>query len=513
MDIAAIFRAISLEDIEAEQARRMSLAEFVQRGWHVLEPTTPLVWGWHMQAICDHVQALLTGWRGSQNGGPPPAEQNLGICVPPGSSKSLIAAVFAPAWLWLNMPSARIIAISGNPRLVTKHSTACRDLIRSDWYQRTFRPRWSLKIDDDTKLKFSTSEQGFRSAFASGSKLTGDRGDVLLWDDLLDASDRHSSLAKATVRDWIDSTAYNRVNDANRSVRIAIQQRLATDDPVGHLLQKYGARWNWLMIPQEWEETARFKSWIGWTDPRTTDGELMDPVRFSPRVLEEAKISLGPSGYAAQHQQRPAPQEGALFKREWFRPYKRLPGGFDYILASWDTRNSLKDKEGTSYVCGVCIGVLGPDRYLLDVRRGRWTPLETEQRIEDSARAWAERFGTMRAVLVEEKASGPTAIERLRSRIPAVLGVNPRGDKVERAQWVSPTVQAGNVLVPESVSPGSWVFAFMDEILAFPYAANNDQVDAFTQAMQWLMANMAVDMRGVKLNAEAGRVTPRVNYL
>ncbi len=54
-----------LHDLEQELERSIlidELASFVRAGWHVLEPTTELVWGQHIQAICDHLQALVEDW-------------------------------------------------------------------------------------------------------------------------------------------------------------------------------------------------------------------------------------------------------------------------------------------------------------------------------------------------------------------------------------------------------------------------------------------------------------------
>jgi len=483
---------MSLADLEAgiavAERHHWPLSRFVREAWHVLEPTTPLVWGWHMDAICDHVEALLAGWAASQSGGAPPDQRNGGFCVPPGSSKSLIVSVFAPAWLWLRMPSARINVIAGNPRLAIRDSVKTRDLVRSDWYQQAFQPRWQLKEDQDTKTKFATTAGGFRAAFGAGGRITGDRSDVMVWDDLLDAADRHSTVARDLINDWIDAAAYNRVNDEQRSIRILISQRLHVDDPVGHLQQKHPGTWSWLVIPQEWEETQRTRTWLGWTDPRRVDGELMCAERWPPSVLDEARRTLGGVGYAAQHQQRPAPQEGGIFKRAWFKRFGAPPSTLDFTIHSWDPRNSRTDREGTSYVAGVCIGVKGADRYILDVRRGRWSPLETEQRAEDAYHSWVDRFGPCRALLMEEKASGPAAIESMRRRIPAVLGVLPRGSKEERASWVSPAAEAGNVWIPEV---GAWVDTWLDEVCSFPHHPHEDQVDALTQGLQWLQGSSA----------------------
>src|SRR5690554_5717148 len=74
--------------IERELCSR-SLAQFVRRAWHVLEPATELKWGWSLDAICEHLDAVHSG-----------DILELLINVPPGCMKSLLTGVLFPAWEW-----------------------------------------------------------------------------------------------------------------------------------------------------------------------------------------------------------------------------------------------------------------------------------------------------------------------------------------------------------------------------------------------------------------------------
>ncbi|WP_348649377.1 hypothetical protein [Methylobacterium aquaticum] len=91
------------QDAERIRARCQTLAGFVREAWHVLEPNTPLVWNWHLDAICAHLEAVSDG-----------RINRLLINVPPGSSKSLLTSVLWQAWEWgplgrrsLRYPGAR----------------------------------------------------------------------------------------------------------------------------------------------------------------------------------------------------------------------------------------------------------------------------------------------------------------------------------------------------------------------------------------------------------------------
>lgn len=111
--------------VEQEVCKR-SFAAFVQRAWPVLEPSTPLKWGWLLDGMCEHLQAVTEGHI-----------QNLLMNVPPGSMKSLIVGVFWPAWEWgpAERPHHRFVGTAHEESLAVRDNRKCRELIRSRWYQ------------------------------------------------------------------------------------------------------------------------------------------------------------------------------------------------------------------------------------------------------------------------------------------------------------------------------------------------------------------------------------------
>src|SRR5688572_27763296 len=114
-------------EARAELARRR-LASFFRESWPVLEPSTTLDWNWHLEALCDHVQAVLDDWRKVRRD--PTHEQrikNLAINISPGCSKSRVLSVCAVAWQWLHEPSWRVICLSANPRVAMRDSQYCRE--------------------------------------------------------------------------------------------------------------------------------------------------------------------------------------------------------------------------------------------------------------------------------------------------------------------------------------------------------------------------------------------------
>lgn len=485
--------ASPLETMRALHLRNrpgLTLAEFVVAAWHVVEPLTPLVWNWHLQVMCDHVEAVLLG--------PELAKerfgawtQNLLINVPPGTMKSLIVSVFAPAWVWLWRPSWRSVFASANPRVALRDSVRCRDLVESDWYKKTFLPGWTLAEDQNAKGNFKNSSGGFRLAISVNAKVTGDRADALFVDDPLDAADAPSKVARDGVIFWLDQAFSNRVAQPKTATRIMIMQRLHEDDPSGHVLAS--GEYQHLCLPMHFERNGPSSrpTFIGFVDPRTTEGELLFPQRFDAAVLDAERKRLGSAGYAGQMQQRPTPQAGNRFQREWWRFWssdparKARPRGcteapskvlarldrFETVIGSWDC--AFKDTDGSDYVCGVVIGVQGADRYILDVYRERAGFAETVRAVKQQRQDWKPH-----EILIEDKANGSAVVETLKSEIVGVIAVNPQGGKESRAAVLEPQVEAGNWFLPEGAE---WLEDFVDEFASFPLGRHDDQVDAISQ--------------------------------
>ena len=116
-------RPALLAEIDQEQAAR-SLREFVRQAWAIIEPSTPFVPGWHIDAIIEHLEAISLGHI-----------RNLLINVPPRHMKSLLVSVLWPAWEWIRWPERRFLYSSYAAQLSIRDSVKCRRLIESPWYQ------------------------------------------------------------------------------------------------------------------------------------------------------------------------------------------------------------------------------------------------------------------------------------------------------------------------------------------------------------------------------------------
>lgn len=467
-----------------------SLYEFVKAAWHVLEPGSPLVDNWHIKAICAAVQCVLEGWYCRKRGLPVAVLiQNLLINVPPGTAKSRIVSVMAPAWMWIKDPTWRAIFFSGGATVASRDSMFRRDLIKSEWYRDTFKPTWEIRVDQDAKLQFNNTAGGSLIALTAGQRITGNRADSLFVDDPNDAVEVLSEDVRTSINEvWWDQGAFNRVNDSIISTRIGIMQRLHEDDWAGHVMKMLEGQepvWHHLNLPQEYEGEEKClcgrkvcRLPLGKLDPRTEMGELLFPAKFPPAVLAQEKARLKEHGYSQQHQQRPFPKGGGLLKRVWFNHYEEDPKKmkFDEVFQSWDL--AFKKTRTSDYVCGQVWGIKGVRRYLLDQVWGRYDFNETVKKIREVSKNWPRAT----AKYIEDKANGPAVITSLKNEIEGIIPVTPEGGKEARASAVGPLIEAGNVFLPK-VSLRPWVEGLLLECESFPNGAHDDRVDAMTQAL------------------------------
>lgn len=505
----AALRAIR-EAARAEQARR-SLHEFVRQAWHIVEPADPFVDGWHVAAVCAHLEAVT---RGEIN--------RLLINIPPGHAKSLIVSVLWPAWIWTQQPAFRGLFGSYALDLAVRDSVRCRDLVSSDWYTKHFTTHvdsrgdvrtWNLKDDSNAKDWFSNTASGFRVALSVGGASTGWRGDLVCVDDPHNTKKAASDVEREAAIVWWDRAMSSRFNDMRRQRRVIVMQRLHEKDLAGHVEAQGG--YEILRLPSLFEPKRRCVTYVRrpdpetgelrreelFRDPREDENELLFPARFTEKVIEQAKVDLG-GDFAAQHQQRPVPAGGLIFEKSWWRfwkpdgtaaderhprpdgcyegPARAMPAAFDRLVLSLDANFKGVADKGNDPVVFVVVGCKGADRFVLDrVRLFSGFGATLEQ-----FRVLVRKWPKARTRLVEDKANGSAIVEVLREEVGGIVPVTPEGGKEARAQAIAPQVQGGNVYLPDGAP---WLEEWVSEFASFPRGEHDDQVDALSQALIYLV--------------------------
>lgn len=316
-----------------------------------------------------------------------------------------------------------------------------------------------------------------------------------------------------TVQQFWEDVMPTRLNDARTGRRIIVQQRAHEKDLTGIITRNKDHGFVTLVLPMEFEPDRRSVTVVlpstapkKWQDPRTKEGELLWPERIGPVELKKLKKELRTSyNISGQLQQRPAPGEGGIIKRKWFRiwPEARPPKCY-YIVQSWDTAMSEK-KEAAYNACSTW-GVFKDEHEVPNIillaawRRQCEYPELRKHAIRMSSNYLDDgdlRFPQKPAnpamkphlLLIEDKSSGKTLIQDLRRASIMATPFNPDklGDKTQRVRMVTPILEGGRVWVP-GIGPDykamrTFADRFVEQSVSFPKAASRDWVDTMTQAL------------------------------
>jgi len=440
---------------------RTRLAAFTRKTFTTVDPGAVYQHNWHIDLIAEYLEACTRG-----------EIKRLIINMPPRYMKSISVSVAWPAWLLGRNPSEQIMVASFADNLAIKLSTDCRLVLQSQWYRDIF-PGTVITGDQNEKRKFVTTQRGYRIATTVGSSVIGEGGNILIVDDPVNAMQALSETEREHANTWFDQAYTSRLNDKKNGVMVLVMQRLHQNDLTGHLLEKGG--WEHLVIPKVAEKRTIID--FGRVKRVIEPGDVLHPARQSADDIEREKQAMGSYAFAAQCQQRPTPAEGGIFKREWFlERYDTRREIYRSITQSWDTAHKASEINDPS-VCTTW-GETESGYHLLHVLVQRMEYPELKRVAINHAEAWA-----VDALLIEDKASGQSLIQDLRreSKLP-VIAIQPQGDKVTRASVVSPTVEAGKVILPKQAQ---WLSDFEDEIFSFPNAAHDDQVDSVSQFLAW----------------------------
>jgi predicted phage terminase large subunit-like protein len=467
-----------LLQVEAEECRR-SLKAFVKACWHVVEPGTPFVDGMPIDAMVQHLEALTQG-----------DIKRLLINIPPRCTKSTVGSVIWRVWSWLHDPSARFLCASYSLELSTRDNRRCRVLIESQWFQERFGKVFTLADDQQQKRFFENDHKGYLMSVSVSGAVTGQGGDFLTIDDCHSATDAHSDADRESALRWFREVWTNRLNSQENGRMLVIGQRVHDSDVSGYIL-KERPDWIHLNLPAYYEPSHPCITPI-WKDPRTEEGQLLWPERFSNAVLDGLKRDLGSMGFAAQYQQRPVPAGGGQFKKQWFRYYTieddhytlELPEGVTRIQKSkcWyfstvDLAISLKQ---TADYTVIATWAVTPDKDLLlvDCVREHLDNPEQQKQIGLIYRKYNPNY-----FKVENVAYQLALIQQLRRQGLPVREYKPVKDKVSRASTASVYYEAGKVYHPKYAT---WLANWEEELLMFPLGSHDDQVDNASMATEEL---------------------------
>jgi predicted phage terminase large subunit-like protein len=447
---------------------------------------------------------------------------SLLINMPPRHSKSAVATELFPAYYISRNPSRLVMSCSYNAELASDFGQKAKDYVAHPRNVQAF-PEVGLDPASKAKDFWRTTLGGQYAGVGIGGTTTGRPANLLITDDPVKSREEAES---ATQRNkvwnyYLSALTTRKQPTANEepAIEIMILTRWHPDDPAGRLMEtdewKEG-RWMHVNYPARQEEWDRTSPTIMRKDlPRTdarwnpTSSEYVFTgkkvwalweERFSLEFLNRRE-RLNPREFAALYQQQPYIEGGNILKSHWWRYYAKdeRPEQFHSVIIATDT--AFKKNDRSDYSAIIILGMaLDGDIYLLDLLRGRWDFPELKRVLIHQNVKW--RGKGLRAIYIEDKASGQSLIQELRNQSGmSIVPYKPGSDKVSRLHAVTPMIEGGRVYLPDEAA---WLDDFIAEAMVFPSAPHDDQVDALSLGLDVLARTpmLSLDALNTPINLE-----------
>lgn len=427
---------------------------------------------WHHRVVASHLNLVAEG-----------SVRRLIIMMQPRAGKTELMKRFVAYYLGRN-PDDQVIAASYAASLAAKNNRETQRILDDPRYGELF-PGTSLNSSNVRSIAGSwlrnsdefeiVGRKGlYRSSGVSGT-MTGYGLNLGVIDDpFKNRREANSAVVRESVWDWYTSTFFTRLEKDARIV--IVMTRWHEDDLVGRLLARSKAdpdtdQWTVLNLPAVCELP---KSPY---DPRD-EGDVLWPNKFGPKRMARIKATIGGRDWASLYQQRPAPAEGDIVLRGWWKFYKELPAGFDQVAISADL--NIREGEQSDFTVMLVVGRVGGNFYVLDMVRARMGWTTQKKALPLLRNKWPE----VTDCYIEDAANGAALVDEVKDTIPGVIAVRPNGSKTNRLQAVAAMIEAGNVYLPDPLDGGTrWAGALIDEVTVFPQGKNDDMVDALVLAL------------------------------
>lgn len=427
-----------------------------------------LNWDWpYLTYLCSQLDRVTVG-----------EIDRIMVFMPPRHGKSTCVTERYPVYLHDMAKGMRTVVAAYNKDLAARFSRQSKELAS----------RLGLLQGKSIETEWGTRGGGLHRAVGIGGGITGFGADVFIIDDpIKDPKEAASPVYRQAVKDWFDKAASTRLEPGG--AMIIILTRWHEDDLAGWLQRER---------PKEWAPDNIIEFPAIAMDHRDvlgrTKGEPLCPDRYNVIALDRIKANVSESTWWSLYQQKPRPAGGAVYQRLWWeasgsRYDPRDPGFRNACIArflSWDT--AFKDNPEADYTA-CCVFELSPD-YRLYLREVYWAHLKFPDLIDRIVKR-AEHYNVdnkLHSVIIEDKASGISALQDLQKSAPAWLipKIKPfavDSSKVERAQEAAIRCRNGSVLLPNPTETTPWLLNFEDELFSFPASLRKDRVDAFTQGI------------------------------
>ncbi|NWF35891.1 hypothetical protein [Mariprofundus sp. KV] len=447
-------------------AIKSDLKVFMRQCFNTIYPGKKFVDNWHIDAIIYNLEKAIEG-----------KTQRLIINLPPRQMKSFMTSVVLPAFILGMDPSVKIICVSYSDELTKTLALDFRRIVESEWYQKLFS---HVRITKMTEGKIVTDQGGFRYAVSVGGSITGIGGDFIIIDDPIKPGDAYSDKKRESANEWFRSTLLSRLDDKKKSILILVMQRLHVNDLTGFV--EASNNYKKLSLPAiaiKYEEIQINDEEVYYRK----DGEPLHAEWEDLETLEAIRDEVGTHHFMSQYQQTPEVPEGGMFKRKWLNIIDRPPevryNGQWFVSID----SALSTSETADYSAITLMYADERGYFVMFAERGRWD-YET---LLSKAKGYIGKYGRRLTLVVEYAGSGISLYHSLKSvHLGLCYNYMPKDDKQTRAACAVPIIRYGLLHIVNQEGKNDWVEPYINELVNFPHARFDDQVDSLVQVLNFV---------------------------
>lgn len=463
--------------------QELAIREARQSFWafrQYLHPKMKL--GWWQREVCRELQRFQEDMVAGRR-------PKLVIEAPPQHGKSRMVVEFL-AWLAGRDPDLRVIYASYSERLGVRANMNLQRIYAMPRYQMVFpstrtsqtsfgTPDMAPALLTQSLIEYVGREGSFRNTTVRGA-INGEGLELGVIDDPFKG---HEEAGSSTIRDktwnWFTDDFLTRFSE--NAGLLLILTRWHVDDLIGRMRDEGVTELRAVSYPAV---AVR-------DEPYRKEGEALFPEHKSLEFLLSRKAILATASWEALYQQCPQVVGGEIIKGKWFGRYTVLPR-LKYRVMFADT--AQKTGERNDYSVFQVWGKAEDGKiYLVDQIRGKWEAPELKRR---AVEFWGKhrghdeaRFGRLRNLMVEDKASGTGLIQEL--RYPAGIPVRPIErvkDKYTRVYDAVGYIESGHVMLPEAAAFTSDFIAECEAFTGNDSHLHDDQVDPLVDAIAEMLA-------------------------
>lgn len=445
------------------------------------------------------------------------------LSAPPQVGKSLTITESFQSWILTKYPRLGVLTLGYASDFAARFGRRNRDKFTEmapklthgrvkihDKIQST--EEWETQILDKVSRVYVNSNGGMSSAGLRGV-VTGKTGNVVVIDDPI--KNMQDAMSEVMIEGNIEafmSTVETRLLGNPGSLCIVMATRWVTNDLIGwlrrHRKEYIVGDYNY---PALATDTNLGKDPLGREIGEGVCPEMGKDASWAQVIEQSYLASEGAHVFNSLFQGEPSNEKGNLFKADDWQDYsikqhwstEEQINKFDRIYLSIDA--TFKGNLTSDFVGMEVTGVKQGNTYLRYLVRKRMDLPDTIDKILSVLK----KFPEIEVIYIEDKANGPgivSVIKKWRKKLgiserdfPSVVPVEPEGSKYSRAQVASAYQRDGRCYIPREDEAHllsseddfvweeqglSYVQCYKQELGTFPFAGNDDLVDAFAQGIK-----------------------------